>query len=78
MVFWLVALVCIDGVERTTSTNALEDVCGAGGTTVAVAADAEVVVPKSLTTGTADDLCALGTLWKVSVVGLSFLFSTSS
>ena len=75
-VFWLVALVCVDSMERRASANASEDVCGAGGvdtggTTMAVAAGAKVVVLESLTTGTADDLCSLGTLWNVSVVGLS-------
>ena len=58
---------CVDGVERRASANASIEVCGAGGvdtggTTVAVAAGAEVVALESLTTGTADDLCALGTL----------------
>ena len=67
MVFWLDAPVCVDSVERRVSTKALVEVCGAGGVdnggaTVAVAAGAEVVVMESLTTGTANDLCALGTL----------------
>ena len=74
---------CVDGVERRASANASAEVCGAGGvdtggTTVAVAAGAEVVVLESLKTGTTDDLCALGTLWKVYVVGLSSLSSASS
>ena len=63
--------------------NASEEVCGTGGVDtggiiVAVTVGAEVVVLESLATGTADDLCALGTLWKVSVVGLSSLSSASS
>ena len=45
-------------------------------TTVQVAVGAKVVVLKSLKTGTADDLCALDTLWNVSVVGLSSLLYT--
>ena len=67
MVFWLVALVCVDGMETSSSTKASADVCGAGrfetrGMTEVVAAGAEMVVLESLTTGTAVDLCALGTL----------------
>ena len=67
MAFWLDAPVCVDSVERSPSTNASIEVAGAGGVdtegaTVAVAAGAEVVALESLTTGTADDLCALGTL----------------
>ena len=67
-------------MERRASAKASEEVIQAGGvdtggTTVVVAAGAEVVVLESLTTGTADDLCTLGTLWKVSVVGLSSLSS---
>ena len=63
----MVASVCVDGVERRTSAKASGEVCGAGGvdtggTTVEVAVGAKVVVLKSLKTGTADDLCALGTL----------------
>ena len=45
---------------------------------MAVAAGAESVVLESLVTGTTDDLCALGTVWNVSVVRLSPLSSTSS
>ena len=46
MVFWLVAPVCVDGVERRASAKASVEVCGAGGvdtggTTVEVAAGAE-------------------------------------
>ena len=67
MVFWLVALVCVDAIERRASANACEEVYEAGGvdtrgTIVAVATGAEVVVLESLTTSTDDDLCALGTL----------------
>ena len=67
MVFWLVAPVCVDGVERSPSAKASAGVCGAGGVetggmTEAVAAGAEMVVLESLTTGTIVDLCALGTL----------------
>ena len=73
---------CVDGVEMTASANASAEVCGAGGVdtggaTVAVAGGAEMVVLES-TTGTADDLCALGTLWNVFVVGLSSMSSASS
>ena len=44
--FWLVALVCVDGAERSPSTNALADVYGVGGVdtsgeTMAVVAGAE-------------------------------------
>ena len=82
-VFWLVALVCIDGVERRASAKASVEVCRArgvkiGGATMAIVAGAKVVVVESLTTGTADNLCALGTLWKVSVVSLPSLSSASS
>ena len=67
MVFWLVAPVCVDGVERSPSANASADVCGAGGVETggiieAVVAGAKMVVLESLTTGTTVDLCALGTL----------------
>jgi hypothetical protein len=67
VVFWLVAPVCVDGVERSPSTKASADVCGAGGVetggmTEVVAAGDEMVVLGSLTTGTAADLCAFGTL----------------
>jgi hypothetical protein len=66
--------VYVDGIERSASTKASVDVCWAGvetgGGTVAVAAGAESVVLVS-TTGTAADLGALGTVWNLSVVGLS-------
>ena len=66
MVFWLVAPVCIDGMERRPSANTSVDVYGArgvetGGITEAVAAGADNVVLVSLATGTTKDLYALGT-----------------
>ena len=59
MSFWLVSLVCVDGVDRSPSTKASADVCGAGGVetggmTEGVAAGADNVVLVSLTTSTAD------------------------
>ena len=61
---------CVDGVERSPSAKASAEVCGARevetrGAIVAVVVDAEIEVLVSLTPGTAEDLCALGTLWKV-------------
>ena len=57
---------CEGGVERSPTTNASEEVVGAGGVanggaTEAVAAGAEVVALVS-DTGTDVDLCLLGTL----------------
>jgi len=83
VVFWLDAPVCVDGVERRVPANASAKVCRAGGVDtggamVAISAGAEIVALESLTTGTANDLCALGTLWNVSVVALSSLSSASS
>ena len=66
MVFWLVAPVCIDGMERRPSANTSADVYGARGveTGVIVTAivGAESVVLVSLTASTTEDLCALCTL----------------
>ena len=66
------------GVERTPRTKAFDEVArAAGGGTGAVAAGADVVALVSVT-GTAADLCPLGTLAKSSVVDLPFFSSTSS
>ena len=67
------------GVERTPRTKASDEVAGAGGVaagvgTGAVAAGADVVALVSVT-GTAADLCPLGTLAKASVVDLPFFSS---
>ena len=69
----------------TPRTKAYVDVVGAGGVATggvtgavgAVAAGAEVVALVSIT-GTAADLCSLGTLWNTCVVALPFLSSASS
>ena len=70
------------GVERTPRTKASDEVVGADGVgarggTGAVAAGADAVALVSVT-GTATDLCPLGTLAKASVVDLPFFSSTSS
>ena len=70
------------GVERTPRTKASADVAGAGGVaagggTGVVAAGADAVAQVSVT-GTAADLCPLGTLAKASVVDLPFFSSASS
>ena len=62
--------------------KASDEVAGAGGVaagvgTVVVAAGAEVVALVSVT-GTAADLCPLGTLAKASVVDFPFFSSASS
>ena len=66
----------------TPRMKAFVDVAGAGGVaagggTGAVAAGADVLDLVSMT-GTAADLCPLGTLAKASVVDLPFFSSTSS
>ena len=66
----------------TLRTKASVDVAGAGGVaagggTGAVAAGANAVALESLT-GTAADLCPLGTRSKASVVALPFFSSASS
>ena len=66
----------------TPRMKASVDVAGAGGVaagggTGAIAAGADVVALVSVT-GTAADLCPLGTLAKASVVDLTFFSSASS
>ena len=70
------------GVDRMARTKASVDVdgaggvhAGAGGTEVVAGADEVALVS---VTGTAADLCPLGTLAKASVVELPFFSSTSS
>ena len=70
------------GVDRTPRTKASDEVVGAdgvgaGGGTGAVASGADAVALVSVT-GTAADLCPLGTLAKASVVDLPFFSSASS
>ena len=66
----------------TPRTKASDEVAGAGGVvagvgTGAVAAGADAVALVSVT-GTAADLCPLGTLAKASMVDLPFFFSAYS
>ena len=70
------------GVERTPRRKASDEVAGAGGVaagggTGPVAASADVVALVSVT-GTAADLCPLGTLAKAYVVDLPFFSSAPS
>ena len=65
------------GVATGGGTGAGAGGVAAGGGTGAVAGGAEVVARGSVT-GTAADLCPLGTLAKASVVDLPFFSSTSS
>ena len=71
-----------DGVEMAPRTKASVDVAGAGGVgagaggTEAVASVDDVALVSG--TGTAVDLCSLGTLANASVVDLPFFSTTSS
>ena len=47
MVFWLVAPVCVDGVEMTASANASAEVYGAGGVDTGGATGAMAVVAEA-------------------------------
>ena len=69
-------------MERTPRMNASVEVDGAGGVatggaTKVVATGVDAVALVSVT-GTVADLCALGTLWKASVVAFPLLSSASS